>query len=243
MGTAFAGIIRTPLTSVIMIFELTRDYSIIVPLMISNLLAFYVSHRLQRVPIYEALALQDGIHLPHAESRGYLGGARIGQVMRRSVDAFEPGTTIRAATECLRNLKLEAWPLRDDAGVRAMMLLSVLEEAVADGLGDKPLDTLAGRGAPELGPHLHPDQSLSLALERMGESGCRVLPVVGRTDARRLVGVVSLGDVLGGFQLASSTLAGPPARSEGTTGRRAFVTTIGTVAVVMVVLIAVAGRA
>jgi chloride channel protein, CIC family len=43
MGTAFAGIIRTPLTSLIMIFELTRDHTIIVPLMVSNLLAFYVS--------------------------------------------------------------------------------------------------------------------------------------------------------------------------------------------------------
>ena len=85
MGTAFAGIIRTPLTSVIMIFELTRDYTIIVPLMISNLLAFYVSHRLQRVPIYEALALQDGIHLPTSESRGHFTTSRVEQVMR-SVD-------------------------------------------------------------------------------------------------------------------------------------------------------------
>jgi CIC family chloride channel protein len=64
MGAVFAGIVRTPLTSVIMVFEMTRDYSIIVPLMISNLIAFFISHRLQRVPIYEALAHQDGIHLP-----------------------------------------------------------------------------------------------------------------------------------------------------------------------------------
>jgi len=63
MGTAFAGIVRVPLTSVIMIFEMTRDYSIIVPLMISNLVSFYISFRLQRQPIYEALALQDGVHL------------------------------------------------------------------------------------------------------------------------------------------------------------------------------------
>ena len=48
MGTAFAGIVRTPLTSVIMIFEMTRDYSIIVPLMISNLISFLISYRLQR---------------------------------------------------------------------------------------------------------------------------------------------------------------------------------------------------
>jgi H+/Cl- antiporter ClcA len=44
MGTAFAGIVWTPLTSVIMIFELTRDYTIIVPLMISNLIAFFISY-------------------------------------------------------------------------------------------------------------------------------------------------------------------------------------------------------
>ena len=80
MGTAFAGIIRTPLTSVIMIFELTRDYSIIVPLMVSNLIAFYVSHRLQRMPIYEAIALQDGVHLPTGETR-HRGGRQVSDVM------------------------------------------------------------------------------------------------------------------------------------------------------------------
>jgi CIC family chloride channel protein len=56
MGAAFAGIVRTPLTSVIMIFEVTRDYNIIVPLMIANLIAFFISYKLQREPIYEALA-------------------------------------------------------------------------------------------------------------------------------------------------------------------------------------------
>src|SRR5947209_3660634 len=69
MGTAFAGIVRVPLTSVIMIFEMTRDYSIIVPLMISNLVSFYISYKLQPTPIYEALAHQLGIHLPSATAR------------------------------------------------------------------------------------------------------------------------------------------------------------------------------
>ena len=64
MGALFAGIVRVPLTSVIMIFEMTRDYSIIVPLMISNLISFYISYRLQKEPIYEALQHQDGLHLP-----------------------------------------------------------------------------------------------------------------------------------------------------------------------------------
>ena len=69
MGAAFAGIVRTPMTSVIMIFEVTRDYSIIVPLMIANLCSFFLSRRLQPVPVYEALSRQDGIAMPSAEHR------------------------------------------------------------------------------------------------------------------------------------------------------------------------------
>jgi CIC family chloride channel protein len=64
MGAAFAGIIRTPMTSVIMIFELTRDYTIIVPLMIANLCSYVLAQRLQKIPIYEALSLQDGVRMP-----------------------------------------------------------------------------------------------------------------------------------------------------------------------------------
>src|SRR5205085_8947554 len=82
MGTAFAGIVRAPMTSVVMIFEITRDYAVIVPLMISNLVSFFISSRLQRQPIYDVLAHQDGIHLPKAESR---------QGKRRQVnDAMRP---------------------------------------------------------------------------------------------------------------------------------------------------------
>jgi CIC family chloride channel protein len=66
MGAAFAGIVRTPMTSVIMIFEVTRDYTIIVPLMIANLCSYLLAQKLQRLPIYEALSRQDGIKMPSA---------------------------------------------------------------------------------------------------------------------------------------------------------------------------------
>jgi chloride channel protein, CIC family len=82
MGAAFAGIIRTPFTSVIMIFELTRDYSIIVPLMIANMISFFISQRLQEEPIYDAIASQDGIVLPAGESREHLAKLHVASAMR-----------------------------------------------------------------------------------------------------------------------------------------------------------------
>ncbi len=64
MGAVFAGVVRTPMTSVLMIFEMTQDYAVIVPLMIANLVSLFIASQLQHEPIYEGLALQDGIHLP-----------------------------------------------------------------------------------------------------------------------------------------------------------------------------------
>jgi len=57
------------MTSVLMIFEMTQDYAVIVSLMNPNLVSVFVSSRLQRQRIYEALAVQDGIHLPTAETQ------------------------------------------------------------------------------------------------------------------------------------------------------------------------------
>jgi CIC family chloride channel protein len=64
MGALFAGIIRAPMTSVFMIFELTQDYEILVPLMVANMLSLLISRQLQPLPIYTALLEQDGTKLP-----------------------------------------------------------------------------------------------------------------------------------------------------------------------------------
>ncbi len=90
MGTAFAGIVRTPFTSVIMIFEVTRDYTIIVPLMISNVIAFFISYKLQREPIYEALNHQDGVRLPTAESRAQAGRVQVVHAIRPAPKVLTP---------------------------------------------------------------------------------------------------------------------------------------------------------
>ena len=64
MGTLFAGIIRAPMTSVFMIFEITQDYQILVPLMLANMLSLTISRHFQPTPVYHALLQQDDIHLP-----------------------------------------------------------------------------------------------------------------------------------------------------------------------------------
>jgi chloride channel protein, CIC family len=65
MGAFFAGSIRAPMTSILIIFEMTGSYGLILPLMIANMTSFALARHWRRTPIYEALLLQDGIELPH----------------------------------------------------------------------------------------------------------------------------------------------------------------------------------
>lgn len=209
MGTAFAGVVRTPLTSVIMIFEITRDYTIIVPLMISNLIAFFISQKLQPEPIYEALEHQDGIHLPSAQSRAEGERTQVYQAMRSASAMLSPDTKASVALPRVKESNYNAWPVVNDIGLVAMIKSSQITGAAPDALiGDiLKLDSDLSHNSAEELPHVHPDHSLSLALERMGTSGLNVLPVVSRANVRQLLGVVALNDILETFGVTKKPLA------------------------------------
>jgi CIC family chloride channel protein len=195
MGTAFAGIVRAPMTSVVMIFEMTQDYAVIVPLMISNLVSLFISSRLQKQPIYEALAIQDGIHLPSAESRQWNAQRQVIRIMRPATESMPSGITVREALERVRSSEVRTWLVCDRRGVVGVINLSRLERELAEG-ADKKLSELVGTF---VFPHVHSDQGLDLALERMGTNQMEILPVVSRADVHKLEGVVTLHDVLDSY--------------------------------------------
>lgn len=207
MGTAFAGIVRTPLTSVIMIFEVTRDYSIIVPLMVSNLIAFFISARLQPVPVYEALAQQDGLHLPGAESRSASERVPVRRVMRAAPAPLADTTELADALARMREAGADAWPVAGREGFRGMVGRDAVEGALASGEGGPTIAGLvreaADPGEPESGAHVHPDHAIGVALARMGAAGLAALPVVSRRNARELLGIVTLQDLLAEFGLGA----------------------------------------
>jgi CIC family chloride channel protein len=202
MGTAFAGIVRAPMTSVVMIFETTRDYAVIVPLMISNLVSFFISSRFQPQPIYEVLAYQDGIHLPTAESRINAANRRVSQAMRPANEVLSADLTTQEALDKARASGLHAWPVTSERGLLGIVTIAALQRAAADGLSDhKLLELIPNREF----PHLHSDQSLTVALERMGAAGLDALPVVSRADVHKLEGIVALQDVLKFYGFASQS--------------------------------------
>jgi CIC family chloride channel protein len=196
MGAVFAGIVRAPMTSVLMIFEMTRDYAVIVPLMIANLTSLFISRRFQKQPIYEALAQQDGIHLPSPGTLHQKSWRTVAQVMQRSPYVLSAQMSVEDAVEETRSSQLHIWPVTDKESFLGMLSRETLECAMVDGRKEQPIkNIIETRNV----PHLHMDHALHLALERMSTYHLDVLPVVHRADIHSLLGVVTLREVLDSY--------------------------------------------
>src|SRR5207244_11016816 len=111
----------------VMIFETTRDYAVIVPLMISNLLSFFISARLQPKPIYDELAKQDRIQLPGKEAESGAGQLQVAAILRPALHSLDANTPAAEALAALRAANLRALPVRSSRGLEGMISTEKLE--------------------------------------------------------------------------------------------------------------------
>ncbi|HVT48719.1 MAG TPA: chloride channel protein [Vicinamibacterales bacterium] len=195
MGTLFAGIIRAPMTSVFMIFEITQDYQILVPLMVANLLSFLISKRYQPLSINDALLQQDDVHLPPpAAAQPTTASMMARALMRTDPGLLDPAMTIADAAERCARDRSAACLVGVGRRLAGTVSAESLAAAVTAGRGTEPLSALVDT-APADFVHVHPDHPIEIVFERFGQSG-GVLPVVSRTDARRVDGVIALDDLV-----------------------------------------------
>jgi chloride channel protein, CIC family len=198
MGTLFAGFLRVPMTSVFMVLEVSGNYSIILPVIISNTIAYLISRQYQKTSLFDLLSVQDGIELPSMEERREEATLHVEDAMRvyqgAALDHDDPIqiaiTQAEASPEALVLVKgsRQQWfgIKKDDLRRQAAQLRQT--DPLDDLLPQYPL------------PYLHPDHSMDEALRRFGE--WPILPVLSRADLDKLVGVVGLADVLKAYRAA-----------------------------------------
>lgn len=200
MGTLFAGIIRAPMTSVFMIFELTQDYQILVPLMIANMLSFLISKRYQPKPIYHALLDQDHIHLPGPLSRIGQSLWKARDVMTRDFELVPEDTLIQEAMRIMSVRNARCILAGRDNTFYGSVTSSDIESAVQSGKGHDPIASIAITRP----NHVHPDHSFDIVVQRLRMSG-GALPVISRHDVHRIEGVITPEALL---QFVDTTSAG-----------------------------------
>ncbi len=190
MGTLFAGIIRAPMTSVFMIFELTQDYQILVPLMIANMLSFAISKRFQPKPVYHALLEQNHVYLPGAETRAVAGAWRAKDIMSRNFEFIPERMSARDAWDTVAENKINTFLVGRPEHLQGVVTRKTLEQAIHAGRGADLVETLMAKEF----QYLHGDQPLELVLERFGGDS-DVLPVMSRLGAK-VEGIITLDTIM-----------------------------------------------
>ncbi|MFP5379345.1 MAG: chloride channel protein, partial [Vicinamibacteria bacterium] len=207
MGTFFAAVFRTPMTSIFMVFEVSATYVIILPVMVANTLAYLVSRGLQTQSLFEGLTRQDGARFPTAEGRE----RRARPVERLMAAADFPRAASSATLDALRRARGPDAPLTfvivdqgDEGGERLMRVPAPGE--LADETA--PLGALLEGLALE---ELHPDDRADAALELLADHP--VVAVVGRGAPTRVLGILRREQVLAAYGLAQAPakVNAPPA--------------------------------
>jgi CIC family chloride channel protein len=196
MGTLFAAFLRVPMTSVFMVLETSGNYSIILPVMVSNSIAYWVSRRFQHLPIFDVMTAHDGLNLPSMEEH------RESRVLRVE-DAMQPPPAITLrAEETLASALARAAETTDatllvssSAGRWSVVKRAELEEAARLG---KQMEFLGDAVPGARVSRLHPDQPLEIALRFLRDS--ESLPVVHRAEPRTLLGALSLQNALSTYR-------------------------------------------
>ncbi|WP_425842099.1 chloride channel protein [Streptomyces fractus] len=188
MGAVFAGSSRAPITAVVILFELTGEYSIILPLMLSIVLATAVSRLLTRDTIYTLKLRRRGIDLDGPTQDAPLGGQQVAAVLEPLPDPLPASLQLADAAELLIRSGHGALPVRDDRGAH---LGVVTAQAVAETLTEQPEGTPTTVGELALPtPRVTTDQPLATALHTLLTAPGTGLPVMP-TEGNEPVGWLS----------------------------------------------------
>jgi CIC family chloride channel protein len=210
MGAVFAGIIRAPITSVLIIFEMTGSYDLILPLMISNMTAYALARHFRPVPIYEALLQQDRVFLPHKGERvsHALERLRVKNAMTTNPITILGTTTVAQALKQIEKDGFSTYPIVNDEGSFVGFVSEArLRRTAAENGTEQKVQKLIQHNA-----SVEADHKLVRAIVRMEKSGVRHLAVVDRRHGSKLIGLLTMSDVVRAHARAALE-AGDPDRT------------------------------
>jgi len=195
MGTFFAGFLRVPITSVFMVIEVSGNYTAILPVMISSLIAYGISRSYIKVPLFDMLARQDGLVLPSVEERREQLVLTVEDAMRLDGVVLEPNHNVADAMKRAEGKESVLFFVRVRPGEWHFVDHSELQRLASD---PGQNHTVADANSKGPLPFVFRDMSLEEALHWAGD--WPALPVLSRADLSKLEGVIALDDILQAFR-------------------------------------------
>ena len=196
MGVLFAGFLRAPLTSVFMVLEMSGNYSIILPVILANTVAYLLSRSLQHSPIFEVFTHQDGLNLPSMEEQREVVGLHIEDALQPvGIPIYSGSDTLAAIARQVDAAQPPLFFLRMDDGSWYMMSVDEFRSITAT---HEPSKRIVDTFSDERTPNLFPDMPIDAAIPHL--SRWSVLPIQNRAVHGTLEGTVTLPEILARYQ-------------------------------------------
>lgn len=200
MAATFAGAARAPITAILIVFEMSNDYRLILPLMLATVISTFLSHAIHRESIYTLKLARRGIVIRHGRDIDVMENVTVEQAMQRSPATVQEDMPVSELGEAFAAAHVHGFPVLNKQGeLVGIVALSDYERAT----GRKDFDNLKVRDIMNKDVVVvYPDESLWEALRKLGIRDVSRLPVVSRQNPKQLLGIVRRRDIIRAYNVA-----------------------------------------
>lgn len=193
MAAVFAAAAQAPISAILILFEMTGDYRIILPLMLATVISTFLAERVYGESIYTVKLSRRGIRLERGRDVDVLQTVRVDEVMTTRVDTVPTTMTLPALARAFERTHHHSFPVREENG-RLYGIVSIQDLERAMSSGDVDGLRVADIATTNL-VTVYPGEPMSAAIERMTPRDLNRLPVVDRSEPHRLMGIIRRGDL------------------------------------------------
>lgn len=207
MAAVFTGATRAPFTAIIMLFEMTRNYTIILPLMIAVVISFVISRTLNRETIYTLKLVRRGVDLRQFNRASPLREITVEEAMTWDFPTVPPTMSVRDLVAKLRRTGHHGFPVvNEKEELVGVVTIADVESAMTK---SSPSDLTVKDIASKSVVVAYTDEYIHDVLVKLGTYDVGRIPVVDRRNPKRLLGVLRRHDVLTAY---SKTVMRKPRR-------------------------------
>ncbi|MGB7876017.1 MAG: chloride channel protein [Anaerolineales bacterium] len=201
MAAVFAGAARAPFTAILIVFEMTNDYRLMVPLMAAVIFSMIVAERLHKESIYTLKLIRRGIHLRRGRDVDVMENLTVAEAMRPAPEPVPHDLPLRMVPALLDGARMHGLPVTDKAGKLCGVITIQDVEKAADN-GEQNLDHPVTQFCSQNLIVAYPDETVHHALERMSHRDIGRLPVVDHNKPTKLIGWISRADIVRAYERA-----------------------------------------
>ncbi len=201
MAAVFSATARAPLTAMLIVFEMSSDYHIILPLMVAGVTACYFAQWLHPESIYTLKLSKRGIRFSEGRDMDIMQGVKVSEVMKVTPVTIHKDRPISELMVLFQESNFLGFPvMKDFFKLHGIVTLQDLHRAQSqDNFSTR--DTTVGDVAIENAITVFPDEPIWVAIQKMAPRDLARLPVVDRDGSGTLLGVISRSDILRAYDV------------------------------------------